>query len=413
MDIEDTPEEAAFRAEARAWLETHAIPKGHPDDFSRGFFTLAADWDRLDRQARAWQRHLFDGGWAGISYPKEYGGRGGTTIQELIFAQEMARFGVHNGPFAVAHTMVGPAILEFGTEDQRERFIEPMLRGDEEWCQLFSEPGAGSDLASLTTRAVRDGDEWVVNGQKVWTSSADRCEWGILLARTDPAAPRHRGITYFLLDMSTPGIDIRPLRQMTGDSHFSEVFLTDVRIPAANVLGGEAGVGNGWRAAMHTLANERNMIGSASADDDVVGLLALAREAGRTSDPLVRQELARVHTAVSVLTYLGYRMQTALSRGQPPGPETSVLKLRYGQYLRHSTNLAKALLGAHGMLDGEQGRWSGYFGYRFVWAPHSGIAGGTNEVQRNIIAERVLGLPGEPRPPAVQAAVPGPATGDH
>jgi alkylation response protein AidB-like acyl-CoA dehydrogenase len=412
VDFEDTPEEAAFRAEARAWLEANAIPKGHPDDFSRGFFTLDANWDDLDARARAWQRRLFDGGWAGISYPKEYGGRGGTTMQEVIFAQEMANYGVHNGPFAVAHTMVGPAILEFGTEAQRERFIEPMLRGDEEWCQLFSEPGAGSDLASLSTRAVRDGDEWVVNGQKVWTSSADRSEWGILLARTDPAAPKHKGISYFLLDMATPGIEIRPLRQMTGDSHFSEVFLTDVRIPAENVLGGEAGVNQGWRAAMHTLANERNMIGSVPVDDDLVGLVALARERGLAGDPLVRQELARVHTAVSVLTFLGYRMQTALSHGREPGPETSVLKLRYGQHLVHSTNLAKRLLGAHGMLNGERDGWSGYFGYRFVWAPHSGIAGGTNEVQRNIIAERVLGLPAEPRPSS-SGVVPEPTSSDR
>jgi alkylation response protein AidB-like acyl-CoA dehydrogenase len=401
VDFDDTPDEAAFRAEARAWLDQHAVPKGHAEDFSRGFFEPHADWDVLDARTRAWQRRLFDAGWAGVSYPKEYGGRGGTTMQELIFAQEMAEFGVHTGTFAVAHTMVGPAILAYGTEAQKDRFIEAMLRGDEEWCQLFSEPGAGSDLAGLSTRAVRDGDEWVVNGQKVWTSSADRSEWGILLARTNPGAPKHRGITYFLLDMSTPGIDIRPLRQMTGDSHFSEVFLTDVRIPAANVLGGDDGIDQGWRAAMHTLANERNMIGSASSDDDLDGLVVLARERGLAADPVVRQEMARVLIAARLLDYLGFRMQTALSRGEAPGPETSVLKLVYGQFLRHSTGLAKSLLGPSGMLDGERGEWSGYFGYRFVWAPHSGIAGGSNEVQRNIIGERVLGLPAEPKPDRV------------
>jgi alkylation response protein AidB-like acyl-CoA dehydrogenase len=395
VDFEDTPEEAIFRAEARSWLDAHATPKGHPDDFSRSFFDVQVDWGVLVRQARAWQRTLFDGGWAGISYPKDLGGRGGTTMDELIFAQEMADFGVHNGPFVVAHTMVGPAILEFGTREQQERFVEPMLRGDEVWCQLFSEPGAGSDLASLSTRAERDGDEWVVNGQKVWTSAADHSDWGILLARTNSSAPKHRGITYFLLDMSSPGIDVRPLRQMTGDSHFSEVFLTDVRIPAANVLGGEAGIDQGWRAAIHTLANERNMIGSAQVDEDLVGLTALARASGRDGDPLVRQELARAHTSIELLRYLGFRMQTALSRGAEPGPETSVLKLVFGQHLRHSTRTGKALLGASGMLEGERGEWSGYFGYRFVWAPHAGIAGGTNEVQRNIIAERVLGLPSD------------------
>jgi alkylation response protein AidB-like acyl-CoA dehydrogenase len=240
----------------------------------------------------------------------------------------------------------------------------------------------------------------------VWTSSADVCEWGILLARTDPDAPKHKGITYFLLDMRTPGIDIRPLRQMTGDSHFSEVFFTDVRIPAGNVLGGEARVHDGWRAAMHTLANERNMIGSAAVLEDLDAVVALARERGLDRDPVVRQELARVKVQVDLLRFLGYRTQTALSQGRAPGPETSVLKLLYGHHLRHSMTLGKHLLGAEGMLDGEPGEWSGFIGYRFCWAPHSGIAGGTNEVQRNIIGERVLGLPAEPRP-SRPSAVPG------
>jgi alkylation response protein AidB-like acyl-CoA dehydrogenase len=239
-----------------------------------------------------------------------------------------------------------------------------------------------------------------VNGQKVWTSNADMCEWGILLARTDPDAPKHRGITYFLLDMHTPGIEIRPLRQMTGDSHFSEVFFTDVRIPAKDVLGGDARVNDGWRAAIHTLANERNMIGSASADEDLEAVLSLARSGGLIDDARRRQELAVVKTHIELLRFLGYRMQTALSRGNAPGPETSVIKLLYGQHMRHAMSLGKHLLGAEGMLAGTPSEWSGYVGYRFVWAPQFGIAGGTNEVQRNIIGERVLGLPPEPRPPA-------------
>ncbi len=397
MDFEDTPEDAVFRTEARDWLAANAVPKGHEDDISRGFFDQSADWDRLEALARRWQRRQFDGGWAGISYPKEFGGRGGTTMQELVYAQEVRRTGEHGGIFAVAHTMVGPAILAFGTRAQQERFIEPMLRGDEVWCQLFSEPGAGSDLASLATLAVRDGDEWVVTGQKVWTSSADRSQWGILLARTDPTAEKHAGITYFLLDMATPGIEVRPLRQMTGEAHFSEVFLDEVRIPADLVLGGEAGIGQGWPAAIHTLANERNMIGAAAVDDDVEGLVALARGTGRLDDPVVRQGIARAHTATQLLRWFGYRVQTALARGESPGPETSVVKLIYGTHLRDAGDLGKALLGADGMLDGEAGTWAGYFGYRFVWAPHSGIAGGTNEVQRTIIGERVLGLPREAR----------------
>ena len=257
MDIDDTPEEAAFRSEARAWLEANASARGGPDDWSDGFFDASmADADLMDH-SRRWQRCLWDAGWAGISYPTEWYGRGGTVVQELIFAQEMAAFGVSTGAFVVAHTMVGPAILTLGTDEQRHRFLPAMLRGDEMWCQLFSEPGAGSDLAGLATRAELDGDHWVVNGQKVWTSNAETSQWGILLARTDPTAHRHAGITYFLVDMATPGIEVRPLRQMTGESHFSEVFLTDVTVPAANVLGGPSAVNQGWGAALHTLANER------------------------------------------------------------------------------------------------------------------------------------------------------------
>lgn len=397
MDFDDTAEEAAFRVEARAWLEANAIPKGDPEDFSRGFFSVGADWRDLDERSRKWQRTLFDAGWAGIGLPQAYGGRGGTTGQEMIFAQEVADFGVHSGPFMVSHSMVVPAILAFGTDAQKDRFVEATLRGDEEWCQLFSEPGSGSDLASLSTRAVLDGDEWVVNGQKVWTSSGDTCQWGILLARTDPEAPRHRGITYFLVDMSTPGIEVRPLRQMTGDSHFSEVFLTDVRIPAANVLGGPARIDDGWRAALHTLANERNMIGAAAVDDDVLSLVELARARGLLDDPVVRQGIAAVHTDAQLLTYLGYRMLTAFSHGREPGPETSVSKLLYNRHLVRQTSLGKSIMGAEGMLTGEPGTWEGYIDHRFVWHPQSGIAGGTNEVQRNIIGERVLGLPAEPR----------------
>jgi acyl-CoA dehydrogenase len=414
VDFDDSPAEAAFRAEARRWLDDHAIAKGSADDFSGDFFDPAADGDELFAKCRRWQRTMFDAGWAGVSYPRELGGRGGSTMQELIFAQEVARYGVHNGAFVVAHTMVGPAILDHGTDEQRRRFIPAMLRGDDIWCQLFSEPGSGSDLASLRTHAVRDGDEWVVDGQKVWTSSADRSDWAILLARTEPDAPRHRGITYFLLDMRTPGIDVRPLKQMTGESHFSEVFLTEVRLPAENVLGGPAARGHGWLSAMHTLANERAMIGSASTDDDMVGLLELARAAGATRDPRARQELAAAYTGTQILRYLGYRAQTALSQGVAPGPETSIIKLVFGDHLKRVSAAALAYQGATGMLAGDGGGADGgasaYFAQRFLFAPSIGIAGGTSEVQRNILGERVLGLPAEPRPAAPNAAAPPPAS---
>ena len=337
VDIDDSPDEAAFRLEARAWLAEHAPAKGSADDFSEGFFDPGADVTWLMARSREWQRTLWDGGWAGISYPSQWYGRGGTLSQEVIFAEEMAGFGVITGAFAVSHSMVGPAILEFGTDEQRHRFIPATLRGDEMWCQLFSEPGAGSDLAGLSTRAVRDGDQWIVNGQKVWTSNADTSQYGILLARTDPEAPKHRGITYFLVDMASPGIEVRPLRQMTGESHFSEVFLTDVAIPFSAVLGGPDGVGQGWRAAVHTLANERAMIGSSGTMADVGPALALARRTGQLDDPVVRQELAAAHTRMQILTYLGYRARTAISRGQAPGPETSVMKLAFAE---HFTQLA-------------------------------------------------------------------------
>ena len=412
MDIDDTPEEAAFRCEARAWLEANAGPKGGPDDWSDGFFDSSMDDADLMAHSREWQRRLWDGGWAGISYPTEWYGRGGSVVQELIFAQEVAAFGVSNGAYVVAHTMVGPAILKLGTDAQRHRFLPAMLRGEEMWCQLFSEPGAGSDLAGLTTRAERDGEQWVVNGQKVWTSNAETSQWGILLARTDPSAPRHGGITYFLVDMTTPGIEVRPLRQITGESHFSEVFLTDVAIPVDQVLGGPEAVNQGWGAALHTLANERAMIGGNGHMADVAGLIALARASGQADDPTVRQQLAAAHSRDEVLRFLGYRARTSLAQGQPPGPETSIMKLFLAGHLAELGSLGKALQGASGLLTGgadatpapvgggtalDERTDPSILNWRFLYAPSVGIAGGTNQVQRSIIGERVLGLPREPK----------------
>ena len=230
VHIGDTETEAAFRAEARAWLQANAVAKGSAGDFSVGSFG-DLDEDTYVELARGWQRTLHDGGWAALTWPESAGGQGKPAIFQSIFNQEQAAFGVTTGPFVIALGMVGPTLLRHGSPEQRARFLPPMLRGDELWCQLFSEPGAGSDLASLSTRAVRDGDEFVVTGQKVWTSSVSRAAWGILLARTDPDVPKRDGITYFLVDMTSPGIDPRPLRQMTGDAHFAEVFLDEVRIP--------------------------------------------------------------------------------------------------------------------------------------------------------------------------------------
>ena len=390
VDFDDTPEEAAFRAEVRAWLDENAIPKGHPDDFASGIWSDDLDEELYLKRSREWQAKLFDAGWAGITWPQAYGGRGGKPIEQVIWNQEQARYGVSSAQFMVSVGMVGPTILTHGSDEQKQRFLPPILRGDESWCQLFSEPGAGSDLAALATRAVRDGDEFVVNGQKVWTSNATRSQWGMLLARTDQDAPKHRGITYLLLDMSAPGIEIRPLRQITGESHFNEVFLDDVRVPVANVLGD---VNDGWRVAMTTLASERSSIAGGSGGADPPGLIELARSFGRDDDPVLRQGLVETHMRSEVLRFLRYRSQTALSQGRAPGPETSVMKLAYGRFMKQMTELAIHAQGPVGMLGHGDVPRGGVWLTKFLHAPSLRIAGGSDQVQANIIAERVLGLP--------------------
>jgi alkylation response protein AidB-like acyl-CoA dehydrogenase len=394
VDFDDTPEEAAFRAEARAWLDAHTIPKGHPEDFSLGLWTGAYDEATYVERCQRWQRTLFDGGWAGITWPKEYGGRGGKSIEQVIFNQEQAQFGVSSGAFMISIGMAGPTILAHGTDEQKDRFLPPMLRGDEMWCQLFSEPGAGSDLAALSTRAERDGDAWVVTGQKVWTSSPDRGRWGMLLARTDRDVPKHRGISYFLLDMATPGIDVRPLRQMTGESHFSEVFLDGVRIPAGNLLGGE---GEGWRIAQTTLNSERSSIAGGTGATPAA-LIAFARGVdGARADLLVRQRLVDAHIRYELLRFLRYRSQTALSQGRHPGGEASVMKLAFARYMKALTEAAVDTQGAYGLLAGADVADDGMWLRRFLHSPSLRIAGGSDQVQANIMGERVLGLPPEPR----------------
>ena len=394
MDFDDTPAEAAFRADARVWLAAHAPAKGSPDDFSTGAMEGTTSTEEWTRRSKEWQALLVDEGWAGITWPTEYGGRGGTAIQSVIWGQEAGQYGVAVNSFAVGIGMAGPTLMRHGTDAQKQRFLRPMLRGDEVWCQLFSEPDAGSDLANLATRAVRDGDEWVVSGQKVWTSYAKESDWGILLARTDPDQPKHRGITYFLVDMTSPGFDIRPLRQMTGSEHFSEVFIDEVRIPHDNVVGE---VNGGWGPTMTTLMNERGLIAGANRSSDTGALIDLARKRGRGDDPVLRQLLVDCWIRQQIQRYHGFRLQTALSKGVPPGNETSVMKLWAAEYLRRLGNTALELLGPEGMLYDEQSPDGIDWQARFLYAPAIRIAGGSNEVQRNIMAERVLGLPGEIR----------------
>ena len=358
MDFDDTPEEAAFRAEVRAWLEAHAPLRAT----SQAAGTAAGGGGRAARAhvaddeaqathvqaCRRWQRTLYDSGWAGITWPKEFGGRGGTPMEGMIFGQEQARYEVSAGALSIGLGMVGPTLMTWGSPEQQDRFIEPMLRGEEVWCQLFSEPGAGSDLPSLITRAERDGDVYVVNGQKVWTTMAQYSDWAILLARTDREIPGRRGISYLLVDMRSPGVEVRPLRQMTGVAHFNEVFLSDVRVPAENLVGAE---GEGWKVARTTLSSERMMIGGGSGTsfDDVA---ALARATGGVGDAVRRQQVAEVYVGYELLRFLGLRVQTAVSQGRAPGAEASLLKLAMSRQSARLGDIGLALLGPAGLASG-------------------------------------------------------------
>jgi acyl-CoA dehydrogenase len=401
MDLTDTPEAAAFRAECRAWLAANTAPRA-PAGATSITGVLGSDIDspaELDR-ARAYQARAAADGWAAISWPRAYGGRAATFVEQVVFGTEAARFDVPDHVFRIGVVMGGPTVIAHGTDSQRARWLPPLLTGEEIWCQLFSEPGAGSDLAGLRTSATRDGDVWVINGQKVWSSGAHYSRWGMLLARTDPTLPKHAGITYFLLDMETPGIEVRPLRQMTGAAHFNEVFFTDVRVPDTDRLGD---VNDGWRVAQTTLLNERAAIAElVGAVNPAFGLAELARAAeseGRpgTTDRLVRQRLARAYAHGEILRYIGLRIVSAFSRGALPGPEASIAKLAMAELLRSTSDDALALLGPAASARNDPACSSPWV-TGFLAAPAVRIAGGSDEIQRNIIGERVLGLPKEPGP---------------
>jgi acyl-CoA dehydrogenase len=351
------------------------------------------DSDAALAEARAWQAKAAADGWAGVGWPEEYGGRGATLIEQVIYSQEAGAYEVPDSVFAIGVQLGGPTVIAHGTEEQKTRWLPRLLSGEEIWCQLFSEPGAGSDLAALRTRAVRDGDEWVLNGQKVWSSGAHYSKWGMLLARTDPDVPKHKGITYFMLDMDLPGIEVRPLKQMTGASHFNEVFFTDVRVPDRDRLGD---VNGGWGVAQTTLLNERAALGQLLSFGNIVDGLVLearrAKEAGRggVDDPRVRQQLAAAYIQADLLRFIGYRIVTALSKGTLPGPEASIVKLVLARLVNESAAIAVGLGGIDGVIG--DGEWPTLL----LAAPSVRIAGGSDEVQRNIVGERVLGLPKEP-----------------
>ena len=390
MDFNDTPDEAAFRAEARAWLEANAERRLRHGESKA--LPESRDPD-LVKAAKAWQAKKADAGWACITWPSRYGGRDATPIQNVIWNQEEARFRTPPSLFTIGQGMLGPTIMKHGTDAQKDRYLRPMLRGDEIWCQLFSEPAAGSDLAGLRTTAVRDGDDWVVNGQKIWTSGAHYSKWGGVVTRTDPNAPKHAGITYFIVDMESPGIEIRAIKQMNGMAAFNEVFFNDVRIPDANRLGE---VDDGWRAAITTLMNERAALGGgAAAGPGFRQLLELCRELEiedqrAIDDPEVRQRLASFYVRQKGLEYTRFRTLTALSRGTTPGPENSLGKLVGAPLRQQMSAFAMEIQGAAGL---ELHRWQ----RQYLGAPGGRIAGGSDEIMRNIIAERILRLPPEAR----------------
>jgi alkylation response protein AidB-like acyl-CoA dehydrogenase len=395
MDFNDSPQEAEFRTRARAFLEATCKRKGKDKP-------MAAEMDgkAFIAAARAYQGKKAAAGFAGITWAKEQGGQALPPIYSVIFGQEEAKFDAPAGPFAIGLGMCIPTMIAFATDEQKKRHVGPALRGEEIWCQLFSEPAAGSDVAGLKTRAVRDGDDWVINGQKVWTSGAHYSDFGILLVRTDPSKPKHKGLTMVFLDMKSPGVEVRPIHQMSGGSNFNEVYFTDVRVPVSQTLGGE---GNGWTVALVTLMNERLAVGG-SPGPDWREIMDYARSAAGPdgdsllSDSAFRQRLADWYVKAEGYKLTKFRTQTALSKGETPGPEASIGKILTANQLQDITNAAIEAQDHHGiMVDPARAPMEAIFQQSYMWAPGLRIAGGTDEVLKNIIAERVLGLPGDVR----------------
>jgi acyl-CoA dehydrogenase len=391
MDFDDTPAEAAFRSEVRAWLEAHAEPKRHARDFVGD--GLPPD-ERL-AAARAWQARKAAAGYAAVTWPRELGGLGGTVVQQLIVRQEESRYRSSFGIFEIGLGMCLPTLMAYGSEEHKARRIRPGLYGEEIWCQMFSEPAAGSDVAGVQTRARPEGQHWVVNGQKVWTTGAQFSDFGLLLARTDPTAPKHAGLTMFFVDMKSPGIEVRPIRQMDGDSEFNEVFLTDVRVPDDQRLGA---VGAGWRVALTTLMHERLSVGAEIGLLNFDALWAVVQGAGCLDEPLAVEHLADAWVAEEGLRLHHCRSLTALSRGGTPGPEQSIAKLVKATLAQRMATFALQMRGEAGRA-GDDDPTSDQYVVERTWtrAAAMRIAGGTDEILRNIIAERVLGLPEEAR----------------
>jgi alkylation response protein AidB-like acyl-CoA dehydrogenase len=392
MRREDTPEEAAFRAEARAWLEANAEPR---NDRSSAPLDHSPEAEARAWQAmKDWQRKKYDGGWAAITWPVEYGGRGGTPIESMIFNEEQSRFDVPVGFIAASLGMIGPALMRFGTDEQK-RYLKPMLRGDEVWCQLFSEPEAGSDLAAVRTRAHVEGDELVINGQKVWTTSANFADKGFIVLRTNPDVPKHKGISFALIDMRQSGVEVRPLVTMRGDRHFNEVFLTDVRTPVDHVVNG---IDNGWPVTTFVLMNEGAFIGTnVQTRTTATSLIEAALSEGRLEEQLVRQRLGEAYARERVLGLLQERLKAALLEGRMPEVDGSVLKIMAAEWGNERAVTANWLQGARGLLAGSDAPLHGLWQDQVLSRGSNAVGGGTLEVHRNGLGERALGLPREPR----------------
>ena len=376
MDLTLSPEEEAFRDELRTWLD-----ENHPGEEPTG------DEEEAFAFRRVWQTKLHEGGWAGVSWPKEYGGRGASLIEQAIYSAEMVRARAPSPANVLGLAMGGPKVIGHGTEEQQARFIQPILSGEEIWCQGFSEPESGSDLASLKTKAVKDNGDWLVTGQKVWTTFAHHSKWCMLVARTDQDVPKHKGLTYFLMDMEQEAVQVRPLRQITGQAEFNELFLEEARIPDENVIGG---VGNGWMVAITTLMNERSGLAfgaMAQVRRDLNDLIELAREQGLDEDPVTRQRIAQLHMEVEALRINAYRGLTGIMKTGQPGPEGSLGKWAWSDINQSLTEASAEIRGVEAPIIDEA--WT----YRFLRARANSIEGGTTEILRNIIAERVLGLP--------------------
>ena len=394
MDFNDTPQEAEFRAKCRAWLEANAELKTKKTNSVKN---MNIGNKSLLEAAAEWQKKKYDAGWAMIHWPKEFGGIGATPIERIIWAQEESKFNVPKGVYEIGLGMAGPVMMEYATDEQKERYLPPMAEGKEIWCQLFSEPSAGSDVAGLRSKAVQDGENWIVNGQKVWTSGAHFSDFGILVVRHDPSLEKHKGLTFFFVDMKSPGIEVKPIKQLTGGSSFNEVYFNDVVIPDSQRLGE---IGDGWKVAITTLMNERLAVGDADGVD-ANEAFELAKKHDKDGEQLidnnaVRESIADWYCEASGLKNTKLRTMSALSRGDTPGPEASITKIVSANKLQAIGNFGMDSSDMSGMLMDEE---SDFIKFQMAWMGAAGlrIAGGTDEILKNIIAERVLGLPQEAR----------------